>query len=115
MIKLHNGTIRVLVEGLSRAEIVKYNETENNFLVSIDKLADIHGDETEEEALMRMLLRLFSQYIKVSRKLTQETLATVSDIDEPGRFADLIASHLTLKTKDKQEVLETIDVPVRDR
>src|SRR5690625_1295734 len=113
MLKLPNGTIRVLVEGLSRGEIVKYNETKENFIVSIEKLADIHGDETEEEALMRMLLRLFAQYIKVSRKITQETLATVSDIEEPGRFADLIASHLTLKTKDKQEILETVDIPVR--
>jgi len=113
MLKLPNGTVRVLVEGIHRGEIVKYNETKDNFIVSIQKLHDIYGDETEEEALMRLLLRQFSQYIKVSRKITQETLATVSDIDEPSRFADLIASHLTLKIKDKQDILETINVSIR--
>src|SRR5690625_2963520 len=113
MLKLPNGTVRVLVEGIHRGEIVKYNETKDNSIVSIQKLHDIYGDETEEEALMRLLLRQFSQYIKVSRKITQETLATVSDIDEPSRFADLIASHLTLKIKDKQDILETINVSIR--
>src|SRR5690625_4685989 len=113
MLKLPNGTVRVLVEGIHRGEIVKYNETKDNFIVSIQKLHDIYGDETEEEALMRLLLRQFSQYIKVSRKITQETLATVSDINEPSRCADLIASHLTLKIKDKQDILETINVSIR--
>ena len=113
MLKLPNGTIRVLVEGLDRGEIIKYHETTDNFLVSVQKLYDIHGDETEEEALMRLLLRHFSQYIKVSRKVTEETLATVSDIDESSRFSDLIASHLSLKIKDKQDILETLNVSAR--
>lgn len=113
MLKLPNGTVRVLVEGIYRGEIIKYDETRDNFIVSIQETPDIHGDPTEEEALMRLLLRQFAQYIKVSRKITQETLATVSDIDEPSRLADLIASHLTLKIKDKQDILETVNVSDR--
>ncbi|WP_085991766.1 endopeptidase La [Oceanobacillus senegalensis] len=113
MLKLPNGTIRVLVEGLYRGEIVRYVESDDEFIVEIEKLEDIHGDKHEEEALMRSLLDQFEQYIKVSRKITEETYATVSDIDEPGRLADIIASHLSLKIKEKQEILEIQNVKER--
>ncbi|RKQ37929.1 endopeptidase La [Oceanobacillus halophilus] len=113
MLKLPNGTIRVLVEGLHRGEIVRYMETEDEFHVEIEKVEDVHGDSHEEEALMRSLLKQFEQYIKLSRKVSEETLATVSDIEEPGRLADIIASHLTLKIKEKQEILEILDVKKR--
>src|SRR5699024_3296942 len=83
MLKLPNGTIRVLVEGLERAEIVKYIDEE--FVVELDRLEDIHEDKHEEEALMRQLMRQFEKYIKLSRKISKETLATVSDIDESIR------------------------------
>src|SRR5690625_5107220 len=102
MLKLPNGTIRILVEGLSRGEIIRYIEQDEEFIIEMNPLADIHGDPAEEEALMRSLLKQFSQYIKVSRKITEETFATVADIDEPGRLADMIASHLSLRLKDKQ-------------
>ncbi|RDW19330.1 endopeptidase La [Oceanobacillus arenosus] len=110
MLKLPNGTLRVLVEGLYRAEIVQYMETEDTFIAEIAELEDVHGDAAEEEALMRSLLAQFEQYIKVSRKITKETVATVADIEEPGRLADIIASHLSLKLQDKQELLEKQDV-----
>jgi ATP-dependent Lon protease len=112
-LKLPNGTMRVLVEGLYRGEILRYIETENEFVVEIEKLEDIHGDNHEEEALMRSLLNQFEQYIKISRKVTEDTLATVIDIEEPGRLADIIASHLSLKVKEKQEILEIQDVKNR--
>ncbi|WP_068674528.1 endopeptidase La [Oceanobacillus sp. Castelsardo] len=112
-LKLPNGTMRVLVEGLYRGEIVRFIDTENEFVVEIEKLEDIHGDNYEEEALMRSLLNQFEQYIKVSRKVTEDTLATVIDIEEPGRLADIIASHLSLKVKEKQEILEIQDVKQR--
>src|SRR5699024_298090 len=79
MIKLPNGTVRVLVEGLYRAEITRYVEKDTTFKVEIKELDDIHGDAHEEEALMRQLLDQFKKYIKVSRKMTKETLATVQD------------------------------------
>src|SRR5699024_9343980 len=113
MLKLPNGTIRVLVEGLHRGEIVRYIEKENEYKVEINKLDDISDDSHEEEALMRQLVSQFGQYIKVSRKITKETLATVSDIDEPGRLAFMIASHLPIKVKEKQKVLEIDDVKER--
>ncbi|WP_077621330.1 endopeptidase La [Sediminibacillus massiliensis] len=106
MLKLPNGTIRVLVEGLYRAEIVQFLDDEDQFEVEIQEFKEVHGETNEEEALMRSLLGQFEQYIKVSKKVSQETLSTVTDIDEPGRLADIITSHLSLKLKDKQEVLE---------
>ena len=113
MLKLPNGTIRVLVEGLYRAEIVRFVEEEKEYRVEVKQLEDIHGDVHEEEALMRQLVQQFGQYIKVSRKVTKETLATVSDIDEPGRLAYIISSHLPIKIKDKQELLEIDNVKDR--
>ncbi|MEI3605850.1 endopeptidase La [Pseudogracilibacillus sp. SE30717A] len=113
MLKLPNGTIRVLVEGLYRAEIIRYVEEEKEYKVEINKLEDISDNSHEEEALMRQLVSQFGQYIKVSRKITKETLATVSDIDEPSRLAFMIASHLPIKVKEKQELLEKDNVKER--
>ena len=110
MLKLPNGTIRILVEGLSRGEIVRYIEQDEEFIIEMNRLHDIHGDPAEEEALMRSLLKQFSQYIKVSRKITEETFATVADIEEPGRLADMVTSHLSLRLKDKQRLLEMNDI-----
>ena len=69
--------------------------------------------ESEKEALMRTLLNYFEQYIKLSKKVSAETYSTVSDIEEPGRLADIVASHLPLKMKEKQNVLETLDIKKR--
>lgn len=114
MLKLPNGTIRVLVEGLHRAEVIRYIEEDNEeYKVAINKLEDISEDSHEEEALMRQLVSQFGQYIKGSRKITKETLATVSDIDEPSRLTFMIASHLPIKVKEKQELLEIDNVKER--
>lgn len=113
MLKLPNGTIRVLVEGLQRCEIKRYVEEEEEFIVEIERLDEISANQAEEEALMRSLLKQFEQFLKLSRKKTQETFATVSDIEEPGRLADMIASHLPLKLKEKQLLLETVDIKER--
>ncbi|HBU92424.1 MAG TPA: endopeptidase La [Bacillus pumilus] len=113
MLKLPNGTIRVLVEGLNRAQIESYVELEDYTSVDIKELAEEELKDAEAEALMRTLLDHFDQYIKISKKISAETYATVTDIEEPGRMADIVASHLPLKLKDKQEVLETVDVKKR--
>jgi ATP-dependent Lon protease len=113
MLKLPNGTIRVLVEGLKRAKINQFENDEDFFEVHITVLEDQIDDVPEVEALVRTLLTTFEQYIKLSKKVTTETLASVSDIDDPGRLADVITSHLSLKIKDKQEVLEIINVKDR--
>lgn len=113
MLKLPNGTIRVLVEGLYRARIVKYTDEEKEYHVEVKRLEDIHGDKHEDEALMRQLYSQFEQYIKVSKKLTKETLATVADIDESSRLTFMIGSHLPIKVKDKQKLMEIDDLKKR--
>ncbi|GGO05707.1 endopeptidase La [Saccharibacillus kuerlensis] len=114
MLKLPNGTIRVLVEGLERAEVLGYVEENTEFYeVYARELQEPNTEDPEVDALMRTVLTQFEHYINLSKKVTPETLAAVSDIDEPGRLADVITSHLPLKIKDKQAILET--VPFRPR
>jgi len=113
MLKLPNGTIRVLVEGVIRAEIVEYVPNSEYYEVSVREMPEQQSADSEIDALMRTVLAQFEHYINLSKKVTPETLAAVSDIDEPGRLADVICSHLSLKIKDKQDILETIDVRLR--
>lgn len=113
MLKLPNGTIRVLVEGMERAEVIEYTDQEDYYEVIARELPEEENHDPEVSALMRTVLSQFENYINLSKKVTPETLAAVSDIDEPGRLADVITSHLSLKIKDKQEILETIDVRKR--
>lgn len=113
MLKLPNGTIRVLVEGLERAEIIEYLDNEEFYEVVAEERPETESSDSEVDALMRTLLTQFEHYINLSKKVTPETLAAVSDIEEPGRLADVITSHLSLKIKEKQEILETIDVRAR--
>lgn len=113
MLKLPNGTIRVLVEGLKRAEIVLLHDEETHYVASLKTYEDNPTKDVEDQALMRTMLEHFEQYIKLSKKISAETYSSVTDIEEPGRMADIIASHLPLKLKDKQEILETINVKER--
>jgi len=113
MLKLPNGTIRVLVEGLTRAEITEYVPNDEFYEVMVKELPERDAADPEIDALMRTVLGQFEHYINLSKKVTPETMAAVSDIEEPGRLADVIASHLSLKIKDKQDILETIDVRER--
>lgn len=113
MLKLPNGTIRVLVEGLKRAEIVSFSDEDDHYSVEIKTYEDPVEKDAESQALMRTMLDYFEQYIKMSKKISAETYSTVTDIEEPGRMADIIASHLPLKLKEKQEILETLNVKER--
>lgn len=113
MLKLPNNTVRVLVEGLHRAEIQELLEEEDVTNVAVRILEDEEAGDLEEKALMRSLLEQFDEYIKLSKKISNEVFATVADIDEPGRLADLISSHLPLKTKEKQEILAITNIKER--
>ncbi|MGC4376223.1 endopeptidase La [Fictibacillus sp. Mic-4] len=113
MLKLPNGTIRVLVEGLQRGKIKNFIENEEYFEVEIELLEENNTVDVEGQALMRTVLQQFEQYINLSKKVTPETFASVQDIEEPGRLADVIASHLSLKIKEKQQILEIVDVKER--
>lgn len=109
MLKLPNGTIRVLVEGLKRAEIEEILEEDGYYAAKLNVLEENMSKDVEDEALMRTMLQYFEQYIKISKKISNETYATVADMEEPGRMADIIASHLPIKLKEKQQILETLD------
>ncbi|QSF31617.1 endopeptidase La [Priestia megaterium] len=113
MLKLPNGTMRVLVEGLNRVTVTEFEDSEEYFVVHVEKQNEEHQVDVEDKALMRTLLDYFEQYIKLSKKVSVETLSTVSDIEEPGRLADIVASHLPIKIQLKQEILETTDVKER--
>ncbi len=106
MLKLPGGTIRVLVEGLYRARIARFVDLEPFYRVEITEVEEEKEKNSEVEALMRSVLFQFEQYIKLSKKIPPETLVTVSSIEEPGRLADIISSHLALKVSQKQEILE---------
>ncbi|WP_394217953.1 endopeptidase La [Halobacillus trueperi] len=113
MVKLPNGTNRVLVEGLYRARVEQLVDDDDFYHANISKIEDEHVGENEEEALMRTLMDQFEKFVKVSKKVSQETFNTVSDIDEPSHMADMIASHLPVKLKEKQSILETENVKER--
>lgn len=113
MLKLPNGTLRVLVEGVARATWSNYRALEKYTVVDIDDKEETTDKDIETQALMRTLLTHFERYAKASNKITSETISTVADIEEPGRLADIIASHLPFKIADKQEVLEMLSVKKR--
>ncbi|MFJ6208197.1 endopeptidase La [Lysinibacillus sp. NPDC092081] len=113
MLKLPNGTLRVLVEGVARATWSNYRALEKYTIVDIDVQEEDIDKDVETQALMRTLLTYFEKYAKASNKITSETISTVADIEEPGRLADIIASHLPFKIADKQEVLEMLSVKKR--
>lgn len=114
MLKLPNGTIRVLVEGKKRAKIVRFLENEEMFVTEVEILKDQPVEnKLEEKALMRNALKQFEQYVKMSKKVSHETLMSVFDIQEASRLADVISTHLPLNIAEKQELLEIISVKDR--
>ena len=113
LLKLPGGTIRVLVEGVTRAKIKMMTATEPFFKVLVEKHDQSVEANVEIEALMRNLIQQFEQYVKMSKKIPPETVISVVTIEEPSRLADIISSHLSLKLSDKQEILEAVDVIAR--
>ncbi|EZP76360.1 ATP-dependent protease La [Parageobacillus genomosp. 1] len=113
LLKLPNGTFRVLVEGMARAFITEVVSEEPYFVVKVEKFVDRSTKDLEDEALKRTMLEYFEQYINLSKRLSADIYASIVDIDEPGRMADIIASHLPLKLEEKQRILETIDIKER--
>ncbi|HPN80791.1 endopeptidase La, partial [Dokdonella sp.] len=114
LLKLPDGTIKVLVEGTARAEIVGYSER-NSLLTGRTRALDSSytRNEREVEVISRSLVSLFEQLVKLSRKIPPELMATLAGLDDPSRLADTIAAHLSVRLADKQQVLETPDVADR--
>ncbi|MCR9073076.1 MAG: endopeptidase La [Alphaproteobacteria bacterium] len=113
LLKLPDGTVKVLVEGGERARINSYTSTVAFFEAEAEVIAEQDGDEQEVEALSRAVVGQFEQYIKLNKKIPPEVLVSVNQIEEPAKLADTIASHLALKISDKQELLETAGVMER--
>ena len=114
LLKLPDGTVKVLVEGSQRARIERFTETAACFLSEIHLLYTPVGEmDRELEVLMRTVLNVFDQYIKLNKKIPSEVLTSLAGIDEPGRLADTIAAHMALKLEEKQKVLEILDPRVR--
>lgn len=113
LLKLPGGTIRVLVEGIARARVRRFVSVEPHFLVEVEQYSEVFQKSSEIEALMRSLIYQFEQYVKLSKRIPPETVVSVVNLDEPGRLADIIASHLALRIEDKQSVLESINIVQR--
>lgn len=115
MLKLPGDSIRVLVEGICRGEIDEMTMEVPYFQCTVTEIEEEEMEEIDPrtEALMRSVLDAFDEYLSINQKMSSETFAAVATISEPGRFADMVASHLDVKTEEKQEILEAIDVYTR--
>jgi ATP-dependent Lon protease len=106
LLKLPDGTVKVLVEGERRAAVQDYVETEEYFSARVVQLESEAIDEREGEALMRSVMNEFDQYVKLNMKIPPEILTSLAGVDDPSRLADTVAAHLSLKIDDKQKILE---------
>ncbi|NMG50686.1 endopeptidase La [Azoarcus communis] len=113
MLKLPDGTIKVLVEGLQRARIDSVEDLRQLFVAKATPVPLAEVDNHEVEAMRRAIIAQFDQYVKLNKKIPPEILTSLAGIDEPGRLADTIAAHLPLKLEQKQEVLEMFDINER--
>ncbi len=113
LLKLPDGTVKVLVEGLERAQIVHFTENEEHFTAQIAVLKSTLPSEREAEVLGRSVLGQFEQYVKLNNKVPPEILSSLAGIEDAGRLGDTIAAHMTLKVEERQSLLEQLNV--RDR
>tara|TARA_R110002049_G_scaffold55040_6_gene153190 strand:- start:1605 stop:4016 length:2412 start_codon:yes stop_codon:yes gene_type:complete len=113
MLKLPDGTIKVLVEGVHRAHVLSVEDAEELFVARVAPVVVSDGGTTEVEAMRRAIIGQFDQYVKLNKKIPGEILASLSGIEDAGRLADTIAAHLPLKLEHKQDVLEVFDTRTR--
>lgn len=113
MLKLPDGTVKVLVEGTQRANIREVSEDESHFMCEAVPVPLAPGESAETEALRRAIVSQFDQYVKLNKKIPPEILTSLSGIDEAGRLADTIAAHLPIKLEQKQKILEMVNVTER--
>ena len=113
LLKLPDGTVKVLVEGGKRARVIRFSENEEYHEAYADFMPEVEKSEAELDALARSVVTQFEQYIKLNKKVPPEALVSVNQIDDPGKLADTVASHLALKIKEKQELLELGSVEER--
>jgi ATP-dependent Lon protease len=113
LVRLPDGTIRVVVEGVERAVILDYVHSDPSYVVRVEPMPTVEVHDPEMEALARNALREFEQYVKLSKKIPVEILLAVAGSNQPGKLADDIAAHMPLKIEDKQEILSCFDARTR--
>ena len=113
LLKLPDGTVKVLVEGKHRAKLEKLIDKDDYYAAEYSKLEEGKADNEESAALMRAVIEQFDGYVKLNRKIPAETVGTVSAITDPGHLADAVAAQLSIKLEDKEQLLELIDVTER--
>ena len=113
LLKLPDGTVKVLVEGNARAKITRYTANSSYFEAEVERVAEVPGAKDELEALARSVVTQFESYVKLNKKVSPEVLSNVGQIEDYAKLADTIASHLAVKISDKQDVLETASISER--
>ena len=113
LLKLPDGTVKVLVEGVARANVKNYTSVEDYYEADAEAIADDIGSAIEVEALGRSVISEFESYVKLNKRISSEVVGAVTQIDDFSKLADTVASHLSVKIADKQDVLETISVGKR--
>jgi ATP-dependent Lon protease len=107
LLKLPDGTVKVLVEGAARARVTKYTDREDYYEAEATAITDSPGDQVEAEALARSVINEFEGYVKLNKKVSPEVVGVVQQIEDYAKLADTVASHLAVKIPDKQTILET--------
>ncbi|MGO4686778.1 endopeptidase La [Brevundimonas sp. 2YAF1] len=113
LLKLPDGTVKVLVEGKGRAHLTRFTDREDYYEAEAVEIADEEGDASQSEALLRAVIEQFENYVKLNKKVPPEALSSIPQISDPSKLADSVAAHLSVKIADKQGLLETIAVPAR--
>ena len=114
LLKLPDGTVKVLVEGCQRSQVIRYEETGRFFSAIVRQLEDVLTlSELEQDVLQRTVISSFEQYVKLNNKIPPEVLNSLSGIDDSSRLADTMAAHMSLKVNEKQAILETADIEKR--
>ena len=113
LLKLPDGTVKVLVEGTQRAAITHYTQEDEYFAAEVEYIPSTDIDEREQDIFIRSAISQFEGYVKLNKKIPPEVLTSVSGIDEPARLADTMAAHMPIKVPEKQKVLEISDVTER--
>ncbi len=113
LLKLPDGTVKVLVEGAARATVHRYTRTDEYYEADAEALAETGLDSVEVQALARSVSSEFEGYVKLNKKISPEVVTTITQITEPGKLADTVASHLAVKLSDKQDILEMTSVTKR--
>jgi ATP-dependent Lon protease len=113
LLKLPDGTVKVLVEGVQRAQISEFSNTEQYLSAEVDLIPAMTPEDKEQEVLIRSAVGQFEGYVKLNKKIPPEVLTSIAGIDDAARLADTMAAHMPLKLEDKQQVLEINDVAER--